>query len=117
MLISRQGYGNLKLPTIPSTPAHIPVPNSHTNFSEDRETWSSLPLPSIGFDVPSETERDYDHHTKNDDVFPPSTINLADLPDLTQTTASTSTIRHVVFHETCKELGFIHDQLCKKNSI
>ena len=34
MLISRQGHGNLKLLTTPSTPAHIPVPNSHTNFGE-----------------------------------------------------------------------------------
>ena len=57
MLISRQGHGNLKLLTTPSTPAHIPVPNSHTNFGEDRETLSSLALPSIGFDVPAETER------------------------------------------------------------
>ena len=89
MLISRQG--NLKLLTTPSTPAHIPVPNSHTNFGEDRETLSSLALPSIGFDVPAETERKYDHHTMSDDVSPVSTINLADLPDLTQITAGSST--------------------------
>ena len=103
MLISRQGHGNMKLLTTPSTPAHIPVPNSHTNFGEDRETLSSLALPSIGFDVPAETEREYDHHTMSDDVSPVSTINLADSPDLTQTTTGTSAIRHAVFDEIFKE--------------
>ena len=68
MLISRQRDGNLKLLTTPSTPAYIPVLNSRTNFSEDRETLMSLSLPSIGFDVLSETEREYDHHTISDDV-------------------------------------------------
>ena len=113
MLVSRQGHGNLKLLTTPSTPAHIPVPNSHTNFGEDRETLSSLALPSIGFDVPAETKRKYDHHTMSDDVSPVSTKNLADLPDLTQTTTGSSTIRHAVFDETYKE-SLNHDQLCKK---
>ena len=84
MSISRQGHGNLKLLTTPSTPPHIPVPNSHNNFGENRETLSSLALPSIRFDVPAETEREYDHHTMSDDVSPVSTINLADLPDLKQ---------------------------------
>ena len=103
MLITRQGHGNMKLLTTPSTPTHIPVPNSHTNFGEDRETLSSLALPSIGFDVPAVTEREYDHHTMSDDVSPVSTINLADSPDLTQTTTGTSAIRHAVFNEIFKE--------------
>ena len=60
--IVKYAIDEMKLLTTPSTPAHIPVPNSHTNFSKDRETLSSLPLPSIVFDVPSETEREYDHH-------------------------------------------------------